>query len=243
MSKFTLGKSNSFMSLLMDLYTTPAYVENLNIIKKRMRPVHKRSNAMFDDIEAEIVCLLLMHAKPSLVYEFSPCGGWSTLYMLNTLDLLNLPTGRVVSFDIQDSCTENIGSFDTLARRWEFKLGNVENEYPFFTSDIDYLFIDSDHSAAFTQKYIDELLTPLLTQLRAVNKKIFVSVHDVFHNPTPSEEGELVIQFLEKHGIEYFSPANSVHKSVLEALRKSNDVDVSEVHYWTSNSCIFFQLG
>jgi predicted O-methyltransferase YrrM len=240
---YTLGKSDSFMNLLTRLYTTPDYVEILNKVKQRMRPVHSRSNAMFDDIEAEIVCLLLMHANPSLVYEFSPCGGWSTLYMLNTLDLMNSPTGRIVSFDIQDRCTKNIGSFDSLARRWEFKLGNVENEYKTFTSDIDYLFIDSDHSAAFTQKYIDELLTPLLAQLRAANKKIIVSVHDVFHTPKPSEEGELVIQFLKTHGIEYFSPKHSDHAATINALRTSNKVDTSAIHSYVSNPCIFFELG
>lgn len=240
---YTLGKSDSFMSLLSDLYRNPANIEMLNEVKRRMKQAHSH-RAMFDDIEAEIVCLLLMHTNPSRVHEFSPCWGWSTLYLLNTLDVMKSPSGRVVSYDIEDHCTDTIRSIDTLARRWEFKLGNVETEYPSFTADIDYLFIDSDHSAKFAETYVKELLTPLLTQLRAINKKIFVSVHDVFHdNPTPKDEGAVVIQFLNENGIEYFSPANSVHKSELETLRNSVDLDTSTIHHWFANSAIFFQLG
>ena len=239
---YTLGKSDSFMSLLSDLYRNPANIEMLNEVKRRMKRAHSH-RAMFDDIEAEIVCLLLMHTNPSLVHEFSPCWGWSTLYMLNTLDVMKSPTGRVVSFDIEDNCTKTIHAFDTLANRWEFRLGNVENEYKTFTSDIDYLFIDSDHSTEFAQKYVDELLTPLLAQLKAANKKIFVSVHDVFHSPVPKEEGAVVIRFLETHGIEYFSPANSLHKPVLDGLRHASALNTSTIHNYFANSCIFFELG
>lgn len=240
--EYTLGKSAAFMQLLRELYTNPVYIERLNAIKQRMRPVHAHSHAQFDDIEAEIVCLLLMHVNPSLVYEFSPNGGWSTQYMLNTLDVMNSESGRIVSFDTEDHCTRNINPIESLNRRWTFVLGNVEEQYKTFSTEIDYLFIDCDHSAPFARKYIDEVLTPLLAGVRASGKRMFVSVHDVFHSSTPSEEGALVIEFLNANGIEYFSPANAVHKAEIADLRDASGLDTKLVHYYTANSCIFFVL-
>lgn len=236
------GKCDSFMNLLGGLYTNDEYIRNLNEIKNRMRKVHSITSPQFDDIEAEIVCLLLMQSKPKLIYEFSPCGGWSSLYMLNTLDLI-MNNSKLVSFDIVDKCTETINLFH-FSDKFEFHLGNVEDNYSSFTEDIDYLFIDSDHSANFTKKYIDNLLTPLLLKLRKINKKIFVSVHDVFHTHNPSEEGELVIDFLKKNNIEYFSPLYHEHRETLSSFRNNNTLlDKSEVHYATTNPCIFFILG
>jgi hypothetical protein len=196
----------------------------------------------FDDIEAEIVCLILMHIKPKKIYEFSPCGGWSTLYMLNTLDLLKIDS-KIDSFDIQNICTININKFNNLKDKWQFHLGDVQKEYINFPDDIDYLFIDSDHSYNFTKNYIENLLNPLLIKLKNKNKKIFVSVHDVFHSNKPSEEGVLVIKFLEKNNIEYFSPLNDNHKNNILQLRLSNNVDTNLVHHATTNPCIFFILG
>ena len=238
---YALGKSDNFMNILNELYTNQTYIQNLNIIKQRMREVHSFMQPQFDDIEAEIVCLILMHFKPKSIYEFSPCGGWSTLYMLNTLDLLNIDS-KIDSFDIEDNCTININKFDNLKNKWQFHLGDVQNEYINFPDNIDYLFIDSDHSHNFTKNYIENLLNQLLIKLKNKNKKIFVSVHDVFHSSTPSEEGILVIEFLEKNNIEYFSPLNDNHQNDILQLRLSNNVDTNLVHC-TTNPCIYFILG
>lgn len=242
--EYTLGKCESFMNLLTTLYSNSEYVANMNVIKSRMRKVHSFTSPQFDDIEAEIVCLLIMHSKPKKIYEYSPCGGWSSLYMLNTLDIMNL-NSKLVSFDIQDKCTENIKLF-TVNKNFEFNLGNVEEKYASFIedNDLDYLFIDSDHSARFTKKYIDELLIPLLSKLRKINKKIFVSVHDVFNiDHLPSEEGILVIDFIEKNNMEYFSPVNYNHRIDICIARNNSSINKDEVHYATTNPCIFFILG
>ena len=242
--EYTLGKSDNIMTLLKSFYANTEYVTNLNIIKSRMRKVHSYTSPQFDDIEAEIVCLLIMYSKPKKIYEFSPCGGWSSLYMLNTLDILNLDS-KLVSFDLVDKCTENIKLF-TVNSKFEFNLGNVEEKYASFTEDLDldYLFIDSDHTPKFAKKYIDELLIPLLSKLRKINKKIFVSIHDVFNiDHIPSEEGILVIDFIEKNNMEYFSPVNYNHRIDISIARNNSELDKEQVHYATTNPCIFFILG
>jgi hypothetical protein len=240
---YILGKSNSFINLLEKLYNNEIFINNLNEIKTRMRGVHQYARPQFDDIEAEIVCLILMHLNPKNICEFSPCGGWSTIYMLNSLELMQNTECKLVSFDIQDVCTANISRFSKITNQWKFYLGNVEDNYPNFNENIDYLFIDSDHTSGFAKKYVNELLEPLLVKLKAVNKKVFVSVHDVFHSNVPSEEGEVVIEFLQKHNIEYFSPLNDFHRIDIAKFRNNANLDKTPVHYATTNPCIFFILG
>jgi predicted O-methyltransferase YrrM len=240
---YPLGKSESFFNLLENLYSNNIFINNLNEIKKRMRLAHNYTMPQFDDIEAEIVCLILMHLNPKKICEFSPCGGWSTLYMLNTLDVMKNTECKIDSYDIIDKCTSNINNFSNLKNQWTLHLGNVESKYITFNEDIDYLFIDSDHSSTFTKKYIDELLNPLLIKLKNINKKIFVSVHDVFHSNVPLVEGELVIEFLHKNNIEYFSPVCDYHRNNLQKIRYNTNLDKNLVHPSTTNPCIFFILG
>ena len=241
---YTLGKSDYFLNLLEKLYGNNTFINNLNEIKKRMRGLDKYATCpQFDDIEAEIVCLILMYINPKKICEFSPCGGWSSLYMLHTLNVMNNTECQLHSYDIIDNCTSNINKFNDLKNQWNFYLGNVEEQYIHFKEDIDYLFIDSDHSASFTKKYIDELLNPLLIRLKNSNKKIFVSVHDVFHSNIPSDEGKLVIEFLEKNNIEYFSPLNDYQRDKIQTIRNNTNLDKENVHSSTTNPCIYFVLG
>jgi hypothetical protein len=240
---YTLGKSDFFINLLENLYGNDSLIVKLNEIKNRMRQFRSYTNPQFDDIEAEIVCLILMVLNPKTIYEFSPCGGWSTLYMLNSLDVINNTECKVHSFDINDQCSSTINKIDKFKNRWVFNLGNVEDKYATFSEEIDYLFIDSDHSEGFAKKYIEELLNPLLIKLRGVNKKIFVSVHDVFHNNFPSEEGKLVIDFLDQNKIEYFSPLYDSHKLDIQRFRDAANLDKNSVHFSATNPCIFFILG
>ena len=242
--EYTLGQSDSFMVLVKSLYENPDFINNLNEIKQRMRNVTGFTTPQFDDIEAEIVCLLLMNSNPNFIYEMSPGGGWSTLYMLNTLDVMNNTNCKVISYDINDSCSANINQFTNLSSKWQFYLDNVENRYNDFTEIIDYLFIDCDNSLNFTQKYIDELLKPLLAKLKNINKKIFVSLHDVFHTHIPSEDGALVINFLTENNIEYFSPLNRFHNTEIHSIRNNSvNLDISILHYGNINPGIFFILG
>jgi len=184
--------------------------------------------------------MLLLETNPQKIIEFSPCGGWSTLYMLNTIDIGNL-ISSVHSFDIIDRCTNNINMYNNaLNKRWTFYLDDVSNHYTSFY-DADFLFIDSDHSREFTIKYINNLLEPLLQYVKSHNKKIYVSVHDVYHTNIPSEEGEEVIKFLEKYNISYFAPANHYHYKEILNIRNKYSFGTN-VHQAVTNPAIFFML-
>lgn len=237
------GHAQEFMALLEQLYNCEAYENNMNVIKNRMKEIHPRCSPQYDDIEAEITCLLIMHNKPKLIYEFSPCCGWSTMYMLNTLDVMNNNSCLLHSFDIHNACERLIRGYPNLKEKWVFHLGDVVEEYGNFTTDIDYLFIDSDHSEKFAQIYVTRLLEPLLTKLKETGKKILISVHDVFHTENPSAEGVVVVDFLKKNNIEYFSPINEEHFKKIKEIRSKLNFDKKTIHYSTTNPCIFFMLG
>lgn len=207
-----------------------------------MRIVYPFARPQFDDIEAEILCLIIMYFKPKKIYELSPCGGWSTLYMLSTIEILNLDC-KVESFDIEDNCSNLINNFDKIKDKWNFNLGDVSEKYSEFTEEIDYLFIDSDHSEEFTNKYVVNLLNPLLMKLKSKNKKMIVSVHDVFHSDIPSDEGRIVINFLQENNIKYFSANNEFYKNEISKLRNNSNIDKNDVHYHKTNSNMFFILG
>ena len=48
--------------------------------------LHSGWHPQFADTEAEITMLLLLEFKPKKVVEFSPCNGWSTALILDTLN-------------------------------------------------------------------------------------------------------------------------------------------------------------
>lgn len=194
-----------------------------------MKLIYNNNNItpQYDDIEAEITCLLLLEYKPNNIKEFSPCGGWSTNYLLKSCP----ETSKIESFDIHDTCIQNVN-----ASNWKFTKDDVSLHYERIVKEKpDYLFIDSDHSTEFTQKYIDNLLTNL------IGTKCIVSVHDVYHHEKPSYEGELVIEFLKKNNISYFSPANKIHNN--DFLNLKNELNIADkIHYYSANPSIYFIL-
>ena len=195
------------------------------------------SNPQYDDVEAEITCLLLLYAQAKIVYEFSPCAGWSTLYILNATS----DNATVYSYDLEDTSYSNIQTFPDLCKKWRFTKHDVSSLFDTFDLDMDYIFIDSDHTPQFARIFTDKLLTPALSHARLHNRKIFVSVHDVFHSHLPSDEGQVVIDFLLDNGISYFAPANLEHSIALHDLRKTLTLD-SQIHSANTNPAIFFIL-
>lgn len=97
------------------------------------------------------------------------------------------------------------------------------------------MLIDSDHSKEFTEKYINNLLIHIL------GTNCIVSVHDVYHSENPSEEGELVIEFLNKNNISYFSPSNKNHYNDLIELKNKLNIE-DKIHYYSTNPSIYFIL-
>lgn len=231
-----LGHNPEFMTLLSTLYQDPALTEHLVNIKTRLREAVHYAQPQYDDIEAEILCLLLQHHQPKVIYEFSPCGGWSTLHLL-----MSAPDATVDSFDVEDHASRTIARFPDLQPRFTLHVGDVMTRFRDFPLDtIDCLFIDSDHCEAFAKQYVNDVLRPLLLS----KQRILVSVHDVFHAATPSEEGAVVIEFLKEAGIKYFAPVNVGHADEIGRLRSQAGLaSLPRVHVGTANPSMYFFLG
>lgn len=164
-----------------------------------------------DDLEAEITYLLMREFKPDVVVEISPCGGWSSCWILNAMRQNG--RGRLFSFDIVDDSTHNVPK-ELSEGRWSFFQGDIKSNLDKLPPKIDYLFIDSDHSAEFAEWYIANILPK-------IGKGTPVSVHDVFHTADPGSfdgEGVVIIKWLENEGIKFFTASNEKERANYEAI-------------------------
>lgn len=232
---------------LYRLYTKP-----LTTINERKKSRYNTSNyfrPQFDDIESEIVSMLILDSKPRKITEFSPCMGWSTCILLDTLDMLKKDNRSVYSFDIHDKCINNVNKFKPKDIAWKFELGDVRKKFDKWElSDIDFLFIDSDHSAEFTKNYVTNLLDPLLKFCKENEKEVYVSVHDIWlenknGDPLLTVEGEILLEFLKNNNISHYTAAKSKenYKSLV-ALRNELGM-IKQIHHAQRNPAVFFKLG
>lgn len=233
---------NMDLDYVKSLYSM--YKDQILETRKVMKKQHSIiKHPQYDDIEAEITTLLLLEFKPKRVIEFSPCHGWSTAIILNALKM-NTIHSYMTSYDLNDLCKRNIDCLDFKNVDWNFELGDVSKRFEDFNLDeLDYLFIDSDHSAEFAEKYITFVLEPLLIKCKDQNRQVVVSIHDVFHNRDVKEEGKVVLEFLSNHNIQYFTPARCMD-NYLELVEYRKTLGIDEyIHGSTSNPSIFFILG
>lgn len=189
-----------------------------------------------DDLEAEITYLLLRDTCPQTVVEVSPCGGWSTSWILQAL--ADNGQGNLHSFDIVDFAPKNVPT-QLPRNRWQFHLGDVTKNVDKIPEGIDYLFVDSDHSSEFADWYIENLFPKL-------GPGAMVSVHDVYHTAEPDgyfPEGKTIVDWLAAKQIPFFSaskagaPASYLSLTkVKEALKMTHPI-----HRDDRNSMIFFQ--
>jgi predicted O-methyltransferase YrrM len=201
-------------------------------------PIHAHSftSAQFDDLEAEIAYLLMREHRPELVVEVSPCGGWSTSWILNALH--DNAHGVVHSYDLIDHSLAKVPPDLRQGRHW-FHQGDVREsrELP---SRIDYLFLDSDHTGEFGGWAVANLFP-------RVRSGGLVSVHDVFHPDgvaISGGEGPVVLDWLERNGIDYLSlsPTHAPEAAaVAEAARREIGItfDICESR---ANSALFFVM-
>lgn len=237
----SLGFDQTFMDIISGAYNNATFVTNLKAIKTFMKDFHASTSPMFDDIEAEITCLLIMQYNLSTIYDLVPCGAWSTLYLLKTLDIRDI-SGTVHSYTAENNIESSITPLTNLASKWVSYVGDVSTQYVNFTSAIDLLFIDCDTYTGFAEEYVVNLLTPLLAEAKLNNKKIYVMVHDVFHGDTPDSETASVISFLTQNNILYFAPRNITHSETIATLRAAQGLDTELIHQVTTNPAIFFIL-
>lgn len=93
-------------------------------------------------------------------------------------------------------------------------LGDARKEVAASGEPIDFLLMDSDHSAEFAHWYLD-------TVLPRVRDGAVVCVDDVFHHADPAifdGEGPVVLDWLQRRGIPYFTCAKPKNPLALNAL-------------------------
>ncbi len=201
---------------ILDLYRK--YSDELIGVREEQRKMFSPSfRPHFDDEEAEISYLLIRETEPEIVVEISPGRGWSTSWILRALHAND--KGICHSFEMVEENIVQAGRNlpDSLQTRWKWTVGPVQNRFREVPPLIEYLFIDSDHSASFARWYIENLFP----RVRGV-----VSVHDVFHIGywgDMSEEGREVLDHLDKLGVGFFScslPFMFNYRKVQDARRE-----------------------
>ncbi|MFE9252376.1 class I SAM-dependent methyltransferase [Streptomyces sp. NPDC007088] len=217
------------------------YQEDLRAVRDRQREFLRRRGksmkAQLDDFEAEITYLLLREYRPETVVEIGTFYGWSTMWILSALR--DNGGGRLYSFDIVDNVVSNVPA-DLSANRWTFTKGDVRETLGDTVRNADYLFIDADHGARFGRWYVDNLFP-------VVRPGTPVSVHDVFHGrrPKPISEGSVLVKWLARRGIGFFTPSAAKAPEVIEHLGTTKkklhlDAPVRESRH---NPMVFFTLA
>ena len=190
-----------------------------------------------DDIDCEIAYLLVRQFRPGTVVEISPCGGWSTTWLLSALR--DARHGHLYSYDLIDDSTRTVPT--SLSQgRWTFTLGDVRKLQATLPARIDYLFLDAEHSRTFAEWYLSSLLP------RVVPGGI-VSVDDIFHPELvrrgETGEVEAVLAWLGERKRPYFTAAPSsrpeVYRSILE--KKMARGLAEPIHSSTVNPGVFFR--
>lgn len=126
----------------------------------RTEPAFFPETGMYDWIEAQILYLTIRLAKPERVVEISPNYGYSTGFILLALNKNN--RGSLYSFDLDERyhqwALRNLKRVGIDASRQQFFAGDVRDIADrVLTDKMDLLFMDSDHSAAFAQWYVEHL--------------------------------------------------------------------------------------
>jgi len=200
-------------------------------------------NAQLCDIEAEILYLLIREFKPETIVEISPYCGWSTSWILHALKAND--SGMLYSFDKISESTKTVQR--ELKTRWRFVQGDVKEQMEAIPKKIDFLFMDSDHSADFTKWYIKELF-PLVDVMGGG----LIAVHDMIRvrkvlDTKHFKDGEdnVLFDFMKANKIAYFTAALYVPSDwgpVNEEINKlRKELGITNIQEHNTNSMIFFK--
>ncbi len=195
-----------------------------------------RMLAQSDDEHCELLYLMLRAERPTRVVEISPFHGWSTSWILSALR--DNGHGRLVSYDLIDASRRNVPA-ELAAGRWELVLGDARQQVRRDGEPIDFLLMDSDHSAEFAEWYLANVMP-------RVRPGAIVCVDDVFHHADPAKfdgEGPVVLDWLQERGVPWFTCAKAKNPSALNALRGHRvSLRISDrIHTSDANPAIFFR--
>ena len=220
------------------------YKEELKEVRNTQKQRALTLSPHFDDIEAELLYMFVREYQPEHMIEFSPMGGWSTSWILEALNKND--KGKCVSYDLVDNSKVNLSKLDLNKERWELVQGDVQEQYSSFDfNSIDFIFIDSDHSTEFAERYVQEVLTPAKESYESQGKKIPVFIHDIFGRFASSiQEGEVVKRFLSENQIEHITPSLfGPNSKDFEEIRGELGLNQEFVHNSTANPVVIFKLG
>ena len=165
---------------LVDLYSR--YAEELR--SPGMFLTRTASNGDHDGgisrVDGELLYLLIRDLKPSNTIEFSPNEGYSTGFIARALHQNSRPH-TFATFDLVELPNFSV-RMRSLGLSPQLILGDALVNIPRYTESlnikgkIDFLYIDSDHSAEFTVKYIQTIF-PLLAP------GCVVMIHDMSYYP------------------------------------------------------------
>ena len=213
------GGSPLDRELLYHLYRT--YGSDLRSLKLfEGRPAF---GAAYHKEERRILYMMVRHAAPELIVELSPKRGLSTAHM--ALALEHIGRGRILSFELSwHSVTRAYRNLRDvgLAHRVELVHGDVREELPralrrqgIDAGALRFLFIDSDHGAAFARWYLRALFP-------CVPRGGIVHVHDIFTDPLAALRDQPLAPTGEEHEVRrYFAehPREFERLSVADCVR------------------------
>lgn len=152
-----------------------------------------------DDVEAELTYLRLRVARPSLVVQVGCRDGWSTAWILRALR--DNGHGRLVSFN-RTNLLDDVIHEGLAADRWDLVLGDVRDRTAEIPRPIDYLFVDGESSAGFARWYLPNLVAGL-----APGAPVGIGGVFAHHRPRPFGEAALIVKWLDRNHIDYFTAA------------------------------------
>jgi predicted O-methyltransferase YrrM len=234
-SEYLLGRA------IQTRWSEVAAVQSLwgsfELLARKLRYGRSLSPA-FDDLESEILYLLLRIEQPEVVVEISPSGGWSTSWILHALR--DNGHGHLHSFDIVSDSTRNLPS-DLTSGRWTFSQGDVRTSSK-IPDRIDFLFLDSDHTAEFADWYIGMLI-------RRLPPYVVVVIDDIFSQGrrkdlTPTEASR-VLDFLHQERIVYLTVSPRRDHQSYETVRRfwRSSGGNAPIHWSEANPAIYFRWG
>ena len=195
---FKISNHINIMETIRYLYEKYSHeLIQLKAEKKAKKKYFKK--VAFDDIESELLYMYIRELKPTKMVEFSPDYGWSTFHILTALN--KNQHGTCTSYDIANHIAYSLKNSKIDVSRFEFVLGDVTKQFDRWNYDeIDFMFINCDHSASFATKYCNKVLP------RMMGKSKTVFIHDIFHD-WKCEEQDVVKHFIQSNDIPIISPS------------------------------------
>ena len=139
-----------------------------NKISSKKLLSHPSNSKMFQWFESEVLYSLVREILPSKIIEFGPYNGLTSSIIIKAMEANNKKCD-LISFDLRKEST----SLDYISNLTSRKLviGDIKETCLPYLDDIDFIFIDADHSYKFGQWYCENVFPKL-------RKGTIIMIHD-----------------------------------------------------------------